>query len=1125
MKRLSKILSALLLIALALSAFGVFSVFAADATALTPTVIYDMDSKASLAFANKATVTRDGEKVTSPSATKKTDANGETYWLLETNVAEGAKIGNGSGAYIQMTPSSNPVIMSGGTKGDKNTDFMVIDFDVATDSEFIDYLQFHMRYGNAKGATSQDKANGYPQVRGNGYDDLYFSMSTNTEYTTYPTVEPSNKWVNVTYVYDFRGETQADWKCYAYVDGYFVGEMATTATDSYYYMWLRFSLPKTALENYGETKIRNLTYTAYPIGWDGDLANTALGKAGVSAYDIDDLAYTFDGTNSARNSLIASVMRDGVKTNIYKFSDLDANFVDGDVVTLYRDIGTPILVNANNVTFKDNGYDYSLVDTSKVDFSTAKYVVLNRVTRVISSSGDATAFANLNMKNSKGTGTVGDGDIVVMLDSLTRTYSPSSTGDDINENYHITFDINGHELTLASTKRAFNTAASGVVLRFTNGDLVYAGATDLTMPSANSSVVFENVDFVVKNGTLVDQRNGLVVVKDSYVTAPNYGTASKPAYSTFTSLKGNGSVYSAFHVNNSKFDCVMSPITIANTSSSKLTSGGGRQGGLNTIVRVFNGSEIIATAEDVFTVELSANQTGISLDADGNFVTANANYAKNDFNVDIVVKDSKVSTSKYFTLVDLKTLTHNYIKIDGTVQKVTGDQIYKANGLSADVNIYIDNAEIECSHLLSQANSAGDSTEVEFEFDVSVSVDKNTKINASDSIIYNSSAHESVTTSFTLADGAMLSTDKIDSASSKQEAEVILGDKSVIAHSSLAEGYGYIATSVYRECYYNINNYNNTETYQSGTFLWNSTANIGDPVDMSAVIELPEATTEYMYTDWTSDNSSRVYTTKLTPSFKMAANLTALTDFHLNVYLPTTVDTDKITVNVNGNDITEFEIINIGGVDYLASESAIIRGISPEDVATTYPVTVTIEGGMGETMTLNSVISLEKYLTSALKTASSEEAKNFVQSIINYVVAATNYGEGSRAPTALKLLATSVDAPQYRGAKWTGPEGVSAALNLGDSVRWVFTVKEDTTYTFTYAGVTRKFTADENGQITIGLRAVDMLGDITITDDTTGDSGTLNLAGYYRNVTDFEAKAVINALYYYSVAASAYAEE
>ena len=167
-------------------------------------------------------------------------------------------------------------------------------------------------------------------------------------------------------------------------------------------------------------------------------------------------------------------------------------------------------------------------------------------------------------------------------------------------------------------------------------------------------------------------------------------------------------------------------------------------------------------------------------------------------------------------------------------------------------------------------------------------------------------------------------------------------------------------------------------------------------------------------------------------------------------------------------------------------------------------------------------VSVAEHLIKALD-GTNEKGVAFAQSIINYVVAANAYA--GKTVASLADYATAIATPEYTNAQWGGDlKGVTAEINLGDSARWIFNVEAGKTYTFTYGETTRSFTADENGKITIGMRAVDLLGDITITCE--GKTSTVNLAGYYGALAgNADAQAVVNALYNYSVAAQAYAAQ
>ena len=1115
MNRFSKILATVLLIALCLSTLGIFSVFAEDATTLAPTVIFDMYSmtQANLdasknGLANEAS-TSDGK--TTPDVTVMQDENGDTYWLLETNVAAGETVGNGSGAYIQMTPTVKTAIRSGSTTSGyetKNADFMVIDLDIATDDSFIEFLQFHMRYGNATGATSQD-GNGYPQIKGVGYDDLHLTMSKKAGYELFPLVDPDNEWVNVTFVYDFRTETQSNWKCHAYMDGYYVGTMySATKSDSYYYQWLRLSFPAVASADYQSTKLRNLTYTTYPVGWDGDLAGGKIGKFGATLYDIDELAYCFEGTNAARNDVIATVTRGTETIDIKSFEELDANFQDGDVVDLKANINTPILVNADGVTFNANGYKYSLVDTTDVDFTTAKYVELNYITREVISSGDAAAFSDLALT---------DGRVIVMLDDMVRTGT-----DTYVHGRTVTFDLNGHTLTFSGSGRPFNTAkGSGGVLRFANGNFVFTKTTDLTMMNYDNAIVFDNIDMTLaggNGGSFVDQRNGLILFNDSYVETPAYG-AKGDTYAQLASLKGSAGRQTALHIIDTELDCGANGfVTLANYATS-----GRRVAGLNANVLI-KGSDITSIGGSAITLDVYADQT-LSVDADGKVTGSGAN--KFDINIDVV--DSVINTDYRFLDTDLQNLTYNQAKTtydvdtDGDgVEDATAwieiDPVYECNDMNIDVDVNIVNSAVACSSVVNQQKSSGTKyDDVTYVYDVAVTADAASKIKASIGVMWNQSAEDAVNSSLTLANGVLLANDKLTRSYSAQAIDVLtLGEgDSVAAYTGNGQdGYNCIVTDNYVEGSYAIERAG--ATLKKVAFYWVDDAE--DPINIDMIATIPEATTEYSYTEWMANGND--YVTEVDAEFKLSANLTALSDFDLNVYLSAGVDTDKITMTIDGNKVADFQAINIAGVDYLKVEDGIVKGITPELVEGEHVVVVSFVGGFGETVELTANVSAAKHLVKALNGAT-DEGKAFAQAIINYVAAANAYEGKSVAIFAGKV--TEVVAPDYSDAKWDGAlAGVTAELNLGDSVRWVFTTESEDTFTVTYAGGTRKFTAAD-GEIVIGVRAYNLLEDITITNDATGETLTLNLAGYHNKLTDAEAQAVVDAMYQYGVAAKAYA--
>ena len=198
MKKLSKALSLILLLALIVSVFAVLPAFAADeaeASFVPGTVIRDWDEKTPGRMAGD----------TPGTMTKKTiESTGQVYWQLATNETYANPssnyyaLYNASGSYNGWGDSV--IIQDYGTKT-KNTDFLVFDFDISTDTVLLDDLYFHMRWKTSSGANNQ--GNNYPEFDGKDFTE--FSVDTSkVAYNASVPFDSTNKWRNVTIVYDFR---------------------------------------------------------------------------------------------------------------------------------------------------------------------------------------------------------------------------------------------------------------------------------------------------------------------------------------------------------------------------------------------------------------------------------------------------------------------------------------------------------------------------------------------------------------------------------------------------------------------------------------------------------------------------------------------------------------------------------------------------------------------------------------------------------------------------------------------------------------------------------------------------------------------------------------------------------
>ena len=932
MKNSSKILSVILLAALIVSVFAIFTAFAEEVSELKPVTVLDLDSKSqtSIKMENSAQVERDGETVTSPSITKKTDENGEVYWLIETNVKAGETIGDGSGSFMTTLYAGGNVVVKSGSTGSsgayatKNTDFMVIDFDVATDDVFIDSLNFHMRYGNETGATSQD-SNGYPTVKGSSYSELYVLSAKDkvNKYNHYSSEMLVDEWVDVTFVYDFRGETQSAWKCYAYINGYFAGTLSTTAADSHYLQWLRLSVPDAATYDYESTKLRNLTYTKYPVGWSGDLTAGKIGVHAITLEHIDDLAYCVEDKSAPRfdgKTAIATIERAGVDEpiNVYDVYDLDANFVDGDKVTLLRNIDMPIFVNANNVEFVTNGYRLNKVDTSSItggaadfDWSTVGFVGLDTRTRTYVKHGTAAEFTANAIPSSKPT-------VYIMLSDMVYD---SATSYKINGMYTV-FDLNGYTLDLHANDRIYGTAAtqgSNGIIRWQNGTLLYQGKRDITNTAAQFALIFQNLDsfnIAPRSGVLIDHRCGLAVFKD------------------IDSLTTTSSVVNIAS-NTSACGVVYDGVTISTTTT--ITDMNNRaKDGANQYVTIRNSNITVNGA---------------------NIITGYTRNSCTDANLNIIVDGSTLTTDNNFFRYQATTAAIDTTNIENNI-KITNSTI------NADRVVYVDNSTNAATYL----------------YNADVKVDGASKLNLENAFIARKNEHAGISADLAVADGV-----KIDGNVANVPAwvDLTLGDGTSVIAGTLDAEYGFVvakASDVREVVYKNLAG----ETVKD---YWLASIE-GEVEDL---VKLPTPAGKYDKYEWQEIDG--VKSIALLPNFKVSANLTLHKDISLNIFLSFLegeglVDTEAIQFTVDGAE--NWVVTENKGVTKVQ-----IQGITPEDIDKIFTIKATVSAN-GATVTKEVPVSIEIYCDKVLADETEGSAMaNLMNAIKDYGKAADAYNAGT----------------------------------------------------------------------------------------------------------------------------------
>ena len=389
MKKLTKILSAVLLLSLVLSVFAVFS-FGADTDGPAPVVVYDMEKK----LGNEdGTINGSGKNVPkdvydaegnllgkSVSMVRYETEAGDPYWqhkVLGALQDDGTYTvpHNSSNTYFQISPDSANTAIRDSRHGAKNTNYLVIDFDISTDGYTGGRVYFHTRWKDDDSDKSQ--AN-YLWLDGYTFDAFNVESRTSSavdkgcSVTAAPTGD--SNWVGVTVIYDFTSSDAADWIGHVYIDGVYGGDIKACKSTSAQMFWMRVSYKTSGLEHQELTaNFANFTITSFPLDYQGDLATKAdnLAKTAHTLSEFSDLAYTAESPAPLK---VATVEREGNSWDVYHTDSLDASLLDGDKVTLHQELYKSIIIpEGANIEFDLNGH--WMTAPTAVDYTKCHVVV------------------------------------------------------------------------------------------------------------------------------------------------------------------------------------------------------------------------------------------------------------------------------------------------------------------------------------------------------------------------------------------------------------------------------------------------------------------------------------------------------------------------------------------------------------------------------------------------------------------------------------------------------------------------------------------------------------------------------------------------------------------------------
>ncbi len=1111
MKRFSKVLALCLLLALTLSVFAAFSAFAEEEVTYGETVA-DMNApgtsiptvtSGSTQGPKFLDLTEDGHRVWKMdfAGYTKPGSAGE-YWTIGTT-------GTGFGSFASSTFIND----RGNNK--KNTDYMVIDFDISTDTNFINDLYFHTRWLDAAGNNVQHVTS-YLEIKGTSYDDLWIGPDSGMNYNAPLTVGTNNKWINVTLVYDFSSATPANWTTYIYYDGIYSGNMDAAPDNATVLSFIRVSTDPQVLHN-TSTKFANLTVKRFGTDYDGPMTQSStLGYAGMTLDMLPDLAYTQENTPGGTRGKIADLVRNGVTTPIYRFDELDASLELGDKVILYSNINKSLLVPAGGtegITWITG--DYTMKAPTELDYSALGWAIRNPETGAVSKSGaDGTDLATA--MGTKSTANIQ----VTLFDDI--TYEPNRGTADKNayavEGYKLIFDMNGHKLNIIGSYRCFSLSGTGT-LAFKNGALEYAPtAGDMAMPYSGK-IVFENLTSLKHSGKnmMIDHRGGLVYLKDcDNVTAA----------ATFVNSKSSGKAMTSIFFDNTDYtNTVSNCISVSNISS-----GGSWQGSMHVNVKVVNGSNLTSANEAAFTVTTYGDEacSYTQEEIDGETVTTvnhvNAKYGLNDNRAWITISDSSVTASG--ALVGSEVAELNIIKINDKEQAfenhgLTNVVKHPNDGFITDIDIDISDSFVKASYLSKSDVTASFGSafpDATYDYNIDVVVNNSELELSGDTIVYRSQNDEAIN----VAIGAEvnLTSDKASNIDKNVTMTIPDGYNIEKRIESPDHNFTHVVTNTYMTYSYILNG-------QEFEFEWYA----GDVMTAEYLpIELPASNAYYTY-KWVY-NVDGAYVAVPEGDIPVKASLTLYNDFTLNVYIPADLGAKSYDAIYADGKPVKVGVSNVNGTVYRVLQ---IPGITPTSSADKVKIELKAYVDDYNYAEVVKEISVVDYAKSVLENDSiSADDKKLVASVVNYVDAAYKYGGKTDAKLAALVASDAYTGIQLdKNSQPVASDTVTGlgifknvALSLGTDVSFTFVTADDFdgNIVFTYYKNGRRFVetkkAGPDMTIKVSVRAFDLMKDIKVSYG--GEKvGTYNLAAYVEaakalNPDDTALIDLLDALWIYS---------
>ena len=1120
MKKTSKLLAAALLLAIVVSVFAVLPAFAqaGDTERVFEEygkILYDMDAQSSISISNVGGTypawpvmqkgTEDGQttwNVTQAGATAGGTDNTQDFWSI-----------GGLGWGIRIRDDAGYGSRTGGSK---NTDYLVLDFDVATDSEFIDDIYINTRmltsgatsYKSGLAASGSGAPKYYPAI-GRGDDGrIYVANGDKSNMLTAP-IDSGDKWTHITFVYDFHPVTKTTTttdeetgeeivettttitnNCYVYMNGYYAGTInafpATTAV-------LYFMRVQTANDNgvdiVGETKFSNLTLKQFESGYQGKMTEAGM-LGSVPLYNIPELQYCVYGApgNPEGHNRIADIKRGDEIIAVTDPDDLSGNLLDGDIVTVYK-----------NVASLKAAYAVKMVSTptTTVDETTGEEITtysdvsanivwqdengvklgeegsLFRAPAIVDVPSDAdwamiTGATLYRSGSNKTLASKASGSWVIYDPLFQASYDCSVASEVVFFADYVAYGV-GKSQTVAEGDTTFSdagvspTSATGTHIRRSE-NIVYDlnGYTFTNATLVNHWATTYGGDVTYKNGTINHGACSNMLMMSSTASIGVFDNCTvNIESSTFIDHRAGTVVFKDSTVNVTADDVALVNVKAVGTGDSSVVLDGTT---VDTVTNVIHASQ---TASKVTLDGKEYNQrqgggtihtyvTGSTINTGANFFRTET-YANGHTHTGASYCANKV---EYDIIIEDSDITAYTALVTPAVSSLPNTATTSAGPLVVNTNVEVIDSRINAFVLIYSSSKTDDASVVNMTTVASV-VNSDLKLDRTEEngkvtvggLVQQSDAGSATVN---LGEGCLLSNNRAARSGASYIAPTVNYDENcVLANTSNYEGYPYIVTSSY-----------DTYTYELGalgaqegqSFYWNTAE--GEVVDIEKVV--PASTLDkvdgvYHY-EWNElDAENKAFTTNLVKdyaSFSAKTNLTLYDYIHFNLFINKDhYDLLGKYVTVDGGELDSETITLADGQEYYKWQA---RDIAPaaadENVIS---LALNISTAYGESVTNKAQEFSVLSYASAKVNSEDEKSANLIKALVKYIATACEIaGDADTAAAALAVLpeGTTFADIDTSAAKTEGISGVEISVKYGDALYLGIKGNASDVFTVSYAG-------------------------------------------------------------------------